>query len=80
MKKFHYFGARMTEMVAGATGAPRKREKVVWFNKAYDTATEAAAAAASAMVKHPGVSYFVQSFDKQLEIDGFGQSKGFKAQ
>jgi hypothetical protein len=46
----------------------------------YNSAVEAARAAANAMVTRLGVSFFVQGFDRELDIDNQGISKGFKAQ
>jgi hypothetical protein len=79
-KKYFYFGVRLTEMVVGTTGAPRKREVVRWNATCYPTAQEAASAACVKMSTHLGVSYFVQGFDRQLDISSDGESKGFKAE
>lgn len=75
--KYFYFGVRLTELVVGTTGTPRKREIVRWNNVAYATAIEAAQAAAVKMSTHLGVSYFIQGFERELVIEN-GESKGFK--
>lgn len=76
-KKYFYFGVRLQELVVGTTGAPRKRDIVRWNAVAYASAQEAATAACVKMSTHLGVSYFVQGFDRQLDIVD-GVSKGFK--
>lgn len=72
--KYWYFGVRLTELVVGTTGAPRKREIVRWHSTVFASALEAAQAAALKMSTHPGVSYFVQGFERELVIvDGVSQ-------
>ena len=78
-KKFYYFGVRMKEVVCSATGTPREREKAVFAPKVYKSAADACAAAAAAMQTRLGVSFFVQGFDRELDIDSQGISHGFKA-
>ena len=77
-QKFFYFGVRMKEVVVDATSTPRQREVVRWAPKVYNSAAEAAAAAANAMVTRLGVSFFIQGFNRELDIDNQGVSKGFK--
>lgn len=78
-KKFYYFGVRMKEVVVDATGTSRQKEKAVFCPKVYASAAEACASAAKAMESRLGVSFFVQGFEKQLNIDAQGISHGFKA-
>lgn len=77
-KKFFYFGVRLQELVVGTTGAPRRREVVRWAPAVYDSAESAATAAAKAMTTRLGVSFFVQGFERPLDITPDGISKGFK--
>ena len=78
-KKFFYFGIRVKESSVSATGAPRQREVALFAPKEYGSAAEACAAAAAAMQTRLGVSFFVQGYDKPLDIDSTGHCKGFKA-
>lgn len=78
-KKFFYFGVRTKEVVVDATGSSRQREAALFAPKAYGSAAEACAAAALAMETRLGVSFFVQGFERELNIDSTGKSHGFKA-
>lgn len=74
MKKYFYIGVRYEELVTSATGAPRKRATCRWNSTVYNTAEQAAAAAAGFMAKKLGMSFFVQGFDRPLRIvDGISQ-------
>lgn len=77
-KKYFYFGARLQELVVGTTGVPRKKDVVRWAPAVYDTMESACNAAAKAMATRPGVSFFAQGFDRPLDIQPDGISKGFK--
>lgn len=77
-KKYYYFGVRLQELVVNSTYAPRKREVVRWAPTAYDSAEAAAAAAAKAMVSRLGTSFFIQGFDRPMNILPDGTAKGFK--
>ena len=79
-QKYFYFGVRVKEVAVSTTGLPRQKESVRWCPKVYASATEAAAACAAAMVTRLGISFFIQGFDKQLDIQPDGSCKGFKAQ
>lgn len=68
----------MQQSVVDATGRIRNVQVVRWHNTAFATANDAAGVAAGKMATHPGVSYFIQSFDRELDIVN-GESKGFKA-
>ena len=78
-KKFFYFGVRVKESSVSTTGTPRQREVALFAPKAYSSAAEACAAAAKAMESRLGVSFFVQGYEKELDIDSTGHCKGFKA-
>lgn len=80
MQKYFYFGVRLEQLVVSATGASRKRQIVRWHKTVFGTIDEAAQAAAKKMITHPGVSYFVQGFERKLVIDENGESKGFEAE
>lgn len=77
MNKFFYIGCRAQQAVTTSTGSTRKQLIVRWYSTVYQTAEQAAAACATMMPKHLGVSFFIQGFDKQLDIVD-GESKGFK--
>lgn len=78
MKKYWYFGVRMQQSVVSTTGRVRNTQVVRWNNQVHSTPQEAAAAASVKMAAHPGLSYFIQGFDRELNIVD-GESKGFKA-
>jgi len=78
-KKFYYFGVRVKESNVDATGTPRQREVALFAPKAYSNAAEACAAAARAMESRLGVSFFVQGYERELNIDATGHCTGFKA-
>ena len=78
MMKYFYFGVRYQELVVNATGAPRKREVTRFAPKVYPTINAAAEACAQAMISRPGKSFFVQGFERELNIDAMGESHGFK--
>lgn len=78
-KKFYYFGVRMKEVVTGATGATRNVDVARFAPKAYPTYEEMQAAKAKAERTRPGVSFFWQVFERELNIDAQGISHGFKA-
>lgn len=79
-QKYFYFGIRTTQEVVDATGRSRNEQVVRWAPKSYQSAAEAATAAANAMSTRLGLSFFVQGFEKELDIDAAtGVSKGFKA-
>lgn len=78
-KKFFYFGVRVKEVITSSTGSTRNVERAIFAPKAYASAAEACAAAARAMESRLGVSFFVQGYEKELDIDSTGHSKGFKA-
>ena len=78
-KKFYYFGVRVKEVAIDGTGAPRKREAAIFAPRAYASYEEMAAAKADAERTRPGVSFFWQVYDRQLDIDATGHCKGFKA-
>ena len=79
MKKYWYYGVRMQQAVVCATGSVRNTQVVRWHQRVFTSAQEAASAASLKMASHPGVSYFIQGFDRELDIDSSGESKGFKA-
>lgn len=78
-KKFYYFGVRMKEVVVGATGATRNVEAVRFMPKSYPSYEEMQAAKMKAERTRPGVSFFWQVYEKELNIDPQGISHGFKA-
>ena len=77
MKKYWYYGVRTQQLCVGTTGRPRYTQVVRWHDEVYGTADAAANAAGKKMATHPGLSYFVQGFERQLEIID-GECKGFK--
>lgn len=78
-KKFYYFGVRMKEVIVDGTGAPRQREAVRFAPKAYDSYEAMSAEKEKAERTRPGVSFFWQVFERELDIDSQGISHGFKA-
>lgn len=78
-KKFFYFGVRTKEVAVDATGTPRQREVALFAPTAYASAADACTAAAQAMKSRLGVSFFVQGYERELNIDSTGHLKGFKA-
>lgn len=78
MAQFWYLGARVKESSANANGRINHRDVARWVNTVFESADAAAAAAAPRMVKHPGVAYFIQGFERKLIIDADGYSKGFE--
>lgn len=78
MKKFWYFGVRMKVSSANATGRTRYSEVARWNSNVYPTPEAAAQACVQKMAKHPGMSYFIQGFDRELAINADGESTGYK--
>ena len=78
MAQYWYLGARVKESSANANGHIRQHDVARWVNTVFESAESAAAAAPLRMVKHPGVAYFVQGFDRKLIIDADGYSLGFE--
>jgi len=76
MKKYFYIGCRMQQVVTTTTGNLRNRLTTRWNSTVYHTAEDAANACAAMMPKYLGVAFFVQGFDKPLNIVD-GESKGF---
>lgn len=79
-KKYFYFGVRMKEVVIGTTGLPREKESAIWAPKSYTSKDEMMKDMLKAMSSRPGKSFFWQTFDRELDIDANGISKGFKAE
>lgn len=77
MAQHWYLGARVKESSAAPSGTIRQKDVARWVNIVYNTAEAAAAAAPARMLKHPGVAYFIQGFDRKLNIDSEGYSHGF---
>lgn len=77
MKQFWYFGIRVKKSIANAAGF-RQQEVAIWAPRVYENAAAAAQAAAAAMQSRPGVSFFVQCFDRELNIQPDGTCTGFK--
>lgn len=75
---YWYLGARVKDSSAAPNSRILHKDVARWVNKVYESAEQAAAAAPARMVKHPGVAYFVQSFNRKLVIDAEGYSTGFE--
>lgn len=76
-QKYFYFGIRRKVSTLDANGRTRSEMRVIWAPRVYNSAKEAAAAAAEAMVTRLGVSFFIQGFDKPLAIQKDGTCTGF---
>lgn len=77
-QQYWYFGIRRKVSVVDATGRTRNVHQAIWAPTVYDTADKAAAAAAKAMVTRPGVSFFIQGFDRKLVIQPDGICTGYE--
>ena len=77
MQKYWYYGVRMQQLCVDVTGRTQNVQVVRWHDEVYATKEEAAHACAPKMASHPGVSYFIQCFDRELNIVD-GESKGYK--
>jgi hypothetical protein len=78
MAKYWYLGARVKESSAASTGRIREHDIARWVPTLFNDAESAAKAAVDRMIKHPGVAYFIQGFDRKLVIDKDGYSHGFE--
>lgn len=77
-QQYWYFGVRKKVSIVDATGRTRNVNQTLWAQKVHNSATEAAQAAAKAMISRPGVSFFIQGFDHKLAIQPDGTSTGFE--
>lgn len=78
MEKYWYLGARVKESSAAPNGRIREHDIARYVpGVVYSSAKDAADAAPERMLKHPGVAYFIQGFDRKLNIDSEGYSHGF---
>lgn len=77
-QQYWYFGVRKKVSIVDATGRTRNVNQTLWASSIHTTAAEAAEAAAKAMVTRPGVSFFIQGFDRKLAIQPDGTSTGFE--
>lgn len=75
---YWYFGIRKKVSIVTATGSTRNVQQTLWAPTVYNNANEAANAAAKAMLTRPGVSFFIQGFERKLAIQPDGQSTGFE--
>lgn len=78
MTQYWYFGVRKKVSIVGADGRTRNVQQTLWSPKVYSNATDAAQAVAKAMTTRPGVSFFIQGFDRKLLIQPDGTSTGFE--
>lgn len=76
-QKYFYFGVRVKKSIVTATGSTRSVDQTLWAPTVFDTAADAANAAAKAMTTRLGVSFFVQGFDKKLAIQQDGTCTGY---
>ena len=77
MTQYWYFGIRKKVSIVDATGRTRNVQQTLWAPTVYDDAANAAQACAKAMASRPGVSFFIQGFDRPLAIQKDGTSTGF---
>lgn len=77
-QQYWYFGVRKKVSIVDATGRTRNVNQTLWASTVYTSVTQAAQAAAKAMVTRPGVSFFIQGFDRKLSIQPDGTSTGFE--
>lgn len=74
MKQYWYFGIREKRSIPGQG----PRTVAIWAPRVYNSAAAAAQAVAAAIVSRPGKSFFIQCFDKPLDIQPDGTCVGFK--
>lgn len=79
MQKYFYIGLRQQQVVVEPTGRSRQKQVTRWNSTVYTSAEQAADACAKMMVKHLGLSFFIQGFERPLDIVD-GVSKGMVAQ
>lgn len=77
-QKYFYFGVRVKKSIVTSTGSTRNVDQTLWCKTVYNSATDAANAAAKAMQSRLGTSFFIQGFDKQLNIEADGTCTGYK--
>lgn len=78
MAQYWYFGIRKKVSIVDATGRTRNVQQTLWAPTVFESAEKAAAACAKAMLTRPGVSFFIQGFDRKLVIQPDGTSTGFE--
>lgn len=76
-QKYFYFGIRKKVSIVDATGRTRSEMRVIWAPKEFNSAKQAAEAAAEAMATRLGMSFFIQGFEKPLAIQKDGTCTGF---
>lgn len=79
MTQYWYFGIRKKVSIVDATGRTRNVQQTLWAPTSYESAEKATEACAKAMLTRPGVSFFIQGFDRKLIIQPDGTSTGFEA-
>lgn len=72
MAQYWYLGTRMKVSSTDSNNRMRENEYALYVNQVFESAEKAAAAAPARMVKHPGIAYFIQGFEKKLVIDDKG--------
>ena len=77
MQKYWYFGVRKQQTVVDTAGNSRNEWIIVWGRNAYPTREAAIRANIEWWIRHE-CDPIVRGFDKPLDIQPNGTSKGFK--